>query len=238
MRDERAAPHPRAGVVIGFACLTTAIVTGLSYFLPARWSATGIGFAFLGATYVLALQGDTISIRHFGLSLGGLVEPAAIEWRRFFRDLCVALGWGIGIALIAFPPFWLGWRIYWHATSTFHFRGATSMGDEALGQLVVVALPEEAFYRGYLMTALDDAWGRRWRLFGAELGFGWIVSAALFAVGHLLTEPRVDRLAVFFPALLFGWMRARTGGIGAGIVLHALSNVFSATLARGYGLMR
>jgi membrane protease YdiL (CAAX protease family) len=41
---------------------------------------------------------------------------------------------------------------------------------------------------------------------------------------------------VFFPALVFGWMRARTGGIGAAVLFHALCNIFSATLARGYGL--
>ena len=40
---------------------------------------------------------------------------------------------------------------------------------------------------------------------------------------------------MFFPALLFGWLRCRTGGIGAAW-LHAMSNLFSATLGRGYGL--
>ena len=58
--------------------------------------------------------------------------------------------------------------------------------------------------------------------------------AFIFAVGHVLTIPHVSRLAVFFPALLFGWLRARTGGIGAGVLFHAMCNLFSAALARGY----
>ena len=58
----------------------------------------------------------------------------------------------------------------------------------------------------------------------------WIVSSALFAVGHFFTEPHPERLAVFFPALVFGWLRARTGGIGAPALFHALCNVLASTL--------
>jgi hypothetical protein len=39
---------------------------------------------------------------------------------------------------------------------------------------------------------------------------------------------------VFFPALLFGWMREKRGGIGAAVWFHALCNVLSEVLARGY----
>ncbi|HEV8550364.1 MAG TPA: CPBP family glutamic-type intramembrane protease, partial [Polyangiaceae bacterium] len=38
------------------------------------------------------------------------------------------------------------------------------------------------------------------------------------------------------PALLFGWLRARTRGIGASVALHALCNLFASYLARSYGL--
>ena len=38
------------------------------------------------------------------------------------------------------------------------------------------------------------------------------------------------RLAVFFPALVFGWMRSRSGSIAPGAVFHALCNVFSEIL--------
>ncbi|MFI5301533.1 MAG: type II CAAX prenyl endopeptidase Rce1 family protein, partial [Polyangiales bacterium] len=50
---------------------------------------------------------------------------------------------------------------------------------------------------------------------------------------HLATVHDPARLAVFFPSLLFGWMRARTGGIGAGIAFHAACNLLSDGLARG-----
>ena len=33
------------------------------------------------------------------------------------------------------------------------------------------------------------------------------------------------RLGVFFPALIFGWLRERTGTIVPGTIFHALSNL-------------
>ena len=102
--------------------------------------------------------------------------------------------------------------------------------------MLVIALPEEAFFRGYLQTAFDQAWPPRWKIFGAMLGPGWLLTALIFAVGHVLTNPHPGRMAVFFPALIFGWMRARTGGIGTGVAVHAACNLFSATLIRGYGM--
>jgi hypothetical protein len=110
--------------------------------------------------------------------------------------------------------------------------------SELPGQLLVVALPEEAFFRGYLQTALDDKWRPRWTLLGARLGPSAIVTSAVFAAGHVLTEPHLGRLAVFFPALLFSWLRVKTGGIGAPIAFHVLCNVFASTLGYGYGVTR
>ena len=106
-----------------------------------------------------------------------------------------------------------------------------------VGQLLVIALPEEAFFRGYLQTALDRAWGRQIEVLGAKVGPALLVSSAIFAVGHFATIPNPARFAVFVPSLLFGWLRARTGGVGAGIAFHAMCNLLSEGLARGSGLM-
>jgi membrane protease YdiL (CAAX protease family) len=224
------------GQVLLVTLATTAVVAVLSYRLPPEHAATGVGLAFLGATWALALRGDGARVRHFGLSLGGLLEPEPLAPRRILRDALVASAWALGLALVILPPFAVGFRLWWHPALPFHLRAPASPLDDGLGQLLVIALPEEAFYRGWLMTSLDDAWGTRVRVLGARLGPGWLVSSALFALGHVVTEPHPSRLAVFFPALLFGWLRARTGGVGASAVLHAVCNLFAATMARGYGL--
>lgn len=233
---EAVSPRPPSALRPLLAALaTTIVVTALSYFAPAKHAATLVGLAFLVATWWLVLRGDEQTIRDHGLSLGGLLEPLAIDKRRMAKDTAIAVLWVLLLVAIVFPPFWFGFKLFWHTKMPFVWRAPKSPLDEIAGQLLVVALPEEAFFRGYLQTRLDAAWGKRFRFLGAEMGLGWLVSAIIFAVGHFLTTPVPARFAVFFPALLFGWLRARTGGIGAGVLFHALCNIFSATLARGYG---
>lgn len=234
------APHeagPRRPLLVAVG--TTLLVTVLSYSLPDSYAATGVGLAFLGVTYVLALRtGHSRPPAEYGLALGGLLDPEPLSPRRMLKETAVALAWALGLALIVFPPFWFGYLAWWKPLHPFHAAALPSLGDDVSGQLFVIALPEEAFYRGYLQTELDRAWKPRWKVLGAELGPGLFVASALFAVGHLLTETHPNRLAVFFPALVFGWLRARTKGIGAGVFFHAMCNLFAAFLGQSYGLMR
>jgi membrane protease YdiL (CAAX protease family) len=213
------------------------VVTAVSRLAPDDFANTAVGAAFLAATWWLVLRGDTEHIRAFGLSLGGLTEPEPLDPRRILGDTFRALGWALLFAAIFFPPFWLGYRWWWKVDQPLAWRLPAELGSRVMGQLLVIALPEEAFFRGYLQSALDGAWAdKTWRILGAEIGPGLVVSAAIFAVGHVLTIPHPSRLAVFFPALLFGWLRARTGGIGAAVLFHAMCNLFSSYLAGGYGL--
>ena len=215
---------------------TTALVTALSYALPEDYAATGVGFAFLAVTYWFALRPDDPGAeRRFGLALGGLLERGPIVWRRLVSDGARATLWAVGIAVVTLPPFWIGYVFWWNPSQPFSSGPWSAVADQALGQLLVIALPEEAFYRGYLQTLFDEAWKPKWRVLGAHIGPGLIVASALFAGGHFLTEPHPNRLAVFVPALVFGWLRARTGGIGAGLLYHAMCNLFASYLAQSYG---
>lgn len=96
-------------------------------------------------------------------------------------------------------------------------------------QLFFIALPEEYFYRGYIQTRLGDAFKargtRKW----------WIVTpqnlatSVLFGLGHLFIPVGgvllPGRFSVFFPSLLFGLLRERTGSITASVVYHACCNM-------------
>ncbi len=95
-----------------------------------------------------------------------------------------------------------------------------------LVQLLLVALPEEVFYRGYLQTRFDGILGRKRRILGIELNIAsLLLTSALFALGHIATIPHPARLAVFFPSLLFGVMRSATGGLFASVCFHASCNL-------------
>ncbi len=218
------------GVTLGAAAF--------SYGLPEKYASTAVAALFLGATWWEVLRGDVDSVRRHGLSLGGLMEHGRLDWRATIRSTASALAWALLCAAIVFPPFYLGYRWWWQPSAQPVWAMPNDIWNLVLAQLLVVALPEEAFFRGYLQSALEQRWPTRSRRFlGAELGPGWLIASAVFAIGHMLTIVHPNRLAVFFPALLFGWLRARTGGVGAGIVFHAMCNILTLVLAKSFGLL-
>ena len=92
-------------------------------------------------------------------------------------------------------------------------------------QLVVVALPEELFFRGFLLGMLERRFPPKRRILGGGIGLALVISAAMFALIHLPKDGDPRALATFFPGLLFGWMRSATGSIMASTLTHAGSNI-------------
>ncbi len=92
-------------------------------------------------------------------------------------------------------------------------------------ELLVVAVPEEIFFRGYLQTRWDRVLGRPWEIAGARVGPGIFVQAVVFALCHLATGDWT-RLRVFFFGLLAGWLRTRSGSILPPAIYHAVANVW------------
>ena len=70
-------------VPVGIGLGTSAVVTGLSYGMPDKYAATAVGLGFLAATYWVALRRDhPLAPDHYGLALGGLLDPEPISPRR------------------------------------------------------------------------------------------------------------------------------------------------------------
>lgn len=92
-------------------------------------------------------------------------------------------------------------------------------------QLVVVALPEELFFRGMLLGLLERRFPPKRRILGGGIGLALVLSSLAFAVIHLPKDGDPRALATFFPGLLFGWMRSATGSILASTLTHAASNI-------------
>jgi membrane protease YdiL (CAAX protease family) len=104
-------------------------------------------------------------------------------------------------------------------------RPDDSFSTFCLVQLVVVALPEELFFRGMLLRLLEERFPPKRRILGGGVGIALVLSAAAFAVIHLPKDGDPRALATFFPGLLFGWMRSATGSILASSVTHGASNI-------------
>jgi uncharacterized protein len=250
------APHPtaealateqerkrQAWIAVAMAFGVTVLAALASHFVPSNYVATVIGLLFLGVTRVFVWQhSDEVVIAH-GLGLGGAVIPDS-SFRHMLAAFVRACAWAFATALLVFGFYAIGFYVYF-----FKIRGIAPRADLAMptiaivkaagsdfaGQLLMVALPEEAFYRGYLQSKLERAFGSLGRARGLPM-LAIVLTSAIFALGHLATIPNLARLAVFFPSLLFGVLRSRTRGIGAGVVFHALCNVFSTALGHAFGL--
>jgi len=98
-------------------------------------------------------------------------------------------------------------------------------------QLVVVALPEELFFRGMLLELLERRFPPKRRVLGGGIGLALVLSSLAFALVHLPRaggDPRM--LATFFPGLLFGWMRSASGSILPSTLTHGACNILIAVL--------
>lgn len=101
-------------------------------------------------------------------------------------------------------------------------------------QIILIALPEEFFFRGWLQSSLNKIFPKRWSFLGASFGVALPLTALVFAFSHSLISLQWWHFSIFFPALVFGWLRERSGGLLAPVLFHATSNVVIRLIAIRY----
>jgi len=94
----------------------------------------------------------------------------------------------------------------------------------SLSLLLLVALPEEWFFRAYLMVRLQSLFKDRNTSDVATLWGSNIIISALFALMHTPTQGLFG-LSVFFPSLVFGWVYQKSKNLILVILLHGISNL-------------
>lgn len=159
-----------------------------------------------GETSVLAPVFAVESLTPWG---GGL--------ERYLERLCVAHDGGFWPEQIRLPADWLAY-------------GGLGIILAVLVELFAIALPEEVFHRGYLMSALEERWPPKTRVLGVPFGWAAVLASLLFAVGHLVGMAEAARLATFFPSLLFSWLWRKSNSLWAPALFHAGSNLLMAVL--------
>src|SRR5688572_17208564 len=104
---------PRASRELAIALAVTGLAAVASWLAPPAHDATVVGAAFLGATWILVLRGDTATIREHGLALGGLLEPEKLDARRVARDAVDAVQWAAIAALVTWPLFVIAFPLWY-----------------------------------------------------------------------------------------------------------------------------
>ncbi len=96
----------------------------------------------------------------------------------------------------------------------------------AVQLLIFVGFLEEFFFRGYLQSRLNDAFGRPYEVLGVAFGPGLVLAAVVFGLAHPLTSP--DGMpwpwAVWTAVggLVFGFLREKSGAVVAPAIAHGL----------------
>ena len=101
-----------------------------------------------------------------------------------------------------------------------------------LYQFMYIAVAEEIFFRRYVLgnllqleTNLSTRCPRLWQ------GITIVISAAVFALAHVILLENILSVLTFFPALALGWLFVRTRSLLAPILFHGLANTFYAITA-------
>ncbi|MBI4238694.1 MAG: CPBP family intramembrane metalloprotease [Deltaproteobacteria bacterium] len=209
------------------------------------WQALGVSLVFALLTRLLLLVPWLRDYRALLFTLLGVYLPLWLLQRSgrpvdFLESdgasLRRALTVFLIVAAIVFPLYLVaahGWQ-----TSVVGLQWRSFIAPswtDVVTQLVFVALPEEFFFRGYLQSTLDRVFRVPWRICGVRLGWAWILTAVIFAAAHSVVHLAWWHFAILFPGLLFGYLRARTGGLVAPILFHAACNIVAQVVGMSYG---
>lgn len=196
------APQPAAVGSVGEALLAMAITLPLAIWLrlPTLW--------FLVPFAIITLARRPYEA--YGLTWHHLGRP------RFHLVTATVVFGGYALLHYAYARLALG----------LHFDATLppDLLSRAFAQIVVVGLSEELFFRGYLQTHLNAAYGRPYRFLGAAWGKGLVYAALLFGLCHIVTGD-LGRMRVAFFGLFAGWLRERTGSIAVPAVYHGVANL-------------
>jgi len=157
-----------------------------------------------------------LNIRQISPTVLVVCRTCAIVFPALFAGLWLLKSFGLGLPLQPVPPKehgWISWLFY---------------------QFMYVAVAEEVFFRGYVQNNIlkltNPGKGSQCRL------WKWlsiVLSAACFAVAHIIVFGQIILVLTFLPGLILGWLFIRTRSLLAPILFHGLANtcycVMSAT---------
>lgn len=212
---ERTIEFRRLGLAIGVVAVfiiltsTAGLVPPLSVWgdLRPAWQSKIIDLLWVGALFVV--------LTRWARREAGFALPRRGSWR---GAMIISLALFAGFAGLTALAVVAGWTP----------AGPVST-EQLLFDATIPNLTEELIWRGAMLAVLDRAFGTPWRVAGAQLGWGVVITAVVFGVGHLiLVDGSTGAWSVSLGGglfatvmgLLLGWIRARTGSVWPAFVAH------------------
>ena len=199
--------------VVFVSALARQVVVAAGARLPGAIPTAGLpagqyaGLAALMSCSLLAVAGT------LAIGLRGRVRPG---WdRRHHVAVALAAVAVIGVNLIGFRLMERAGEAYRGAPLA---DGVRSTAIFVLVAVVLAPLAEELFFREMLQVRVLASWKRP-----AAVAFG----AAAFGLVHYDFGGGVLLLTVTTMGLVLGWVRDRTGSLGAAVAVHAANNAFA-----------
>jgi len=103
--------------------------------------------------------------------------------------------------------------------------------------LIFIGFLEEFFFRGYLLTRLNDVFGRPFSMSNVNYGAGLVVGAVIFGLFHPLSVTNVVPLPwawalwVTMTGLIFGFLREKSGAVVTPALVHGVLTLPAVFLA-------
>jgi membrane protease YdiL (CAAX protease family) len=147
------------------------------------------------------------SLKLTGLGVLVVCYTCIVVFPAMYCGLWLLKSYGLGLPLRPVLPQnqpWILWLLY---------------------QFMYVAVAEEVFFRGYVQSNIlrltntvrpEQCESPQW--------ISIVISAAVFAVAHIIAQGNVISGLTFFPGLILGWLFIRTKSILAPILFHGLAN--------------
>lgn len=169
-----------------------------------RWSAAAIAFGAIGIGFWLL---PTTLYDHLGLS----GKPEGV------------LAWlGVAERREGFDP-----GIFEHPAAY-----AVSLGFRFFRAVIIVALVEEIFWRGFMMRFVEDWEGDYWKQpFGKASWRSYAIVTALFMLAHA----PVDYAGAFVYGSLTYMLCVWSKSLGACVIMHAVANFLMGVYVMAYG---
>ncbi|MEO1231275.1 MAG: JDVT-CTERM system glutamic-type intramembrane protease [Myxococcota bacterium] len=215
----------------GFLLLLLGLLKPLAASFPGTFTVGGVSMGLPDLVFTVAvgfqLYFPLERVGHRGVSYDRLGLRRSDLWgeARAFAGVSLATGLLYGVGF----HFWMS-----ASGRSFDFSWPDRFLERLAVEVLVIALAEEMFFRGYLQERLSQGMPPQRKFWGISLGWAWILTSAIFALAHFIGEYRPTRLGPFFPGLVFGALRARAHHLWAAVLYHAFCNLLADVLGASY----